>query len=125
MEKTNGFFKTFKYMGLLFFIVFCLLGTVGVESDGDNISPAASDNGRCPDTNVPGGETAFSPGDFIDDLPSWWYTIDVLPLETGSPITVSNSSFEVTLSSDKYVILDDFTTYGMCAHVKDLGAAHP
>ena len=65
MEKTNGFFKTFKYIGLLFFIVFCLLGTVGVESNGDNISPAASDNGLCPDTNVPGGETAFSPGDFM------------------------------------------------------------
>jgi len=122
MEKTNGFFKTFKYMGLLFFIVFCLLGTVGVESGGDNISPAASDNGRSPDIKVPRGKTA-STDEFIDDLPSWWYTIDVLPLEAGSSITASNSSFEVTLGSDKYVILDDFTTHGVWVHVKDLGGS--
>jgi len=122
MKKTNGFFNVLTYMGLLFFIVFCLLGTVGVESGGDNISPAASDNGHCPAAKGPKGKTA-SPGGFIDDLPSWWHLIDVLPLEAGSTTTASNSSFEVTLGSDKYVILDDFSTSGVWAHVKDLGGS--
>jgi len=57
-------------------------------------------------------------------LPSWWYTLDVEPLEVGSPLSASNASFEVSLASDKYVILDDFKTSGVWAHVKDKGGTN-
>jgi len=110
MKKMNGIIKTFRYVCLCSFILFGLLAAEGIVS-GDNNTLSSE---------VPGTDVD-APSGFIKNLPSWWHLIDVQPLEVGTSITSSNSSFEVTLSSDKYVVLDDFTTHGVWAHVKDLG----
>jgi hypothetical protein len=108
-EKIKGIIKAFGYV-CLFCIIFC-----GFHSTG---GLAAGKSG--PATGNASTVTTFPPDDFVDVIPSWWQLLDVMPLDTGSPITFSNSSLEITLNSDTYVILDDFTSYGIWAHVKDL-----
>lgn len=112
IEKINGVIKAFGYVCLSSVVVFGVLVNGGIETGGSGTASGKA-------LRV---ETVAS-GDFIDNLPSWWYLLDVIPLEIGSPLTASNSFFEVTLSSDKYLILDDFTTSGVWAHVKDLGGS--
>lgn len=112
IEKINGIIKAFGYVCLSSVIVFGILFPGGIETGG---SGTATGKALRVET--------VTHDDFIDNLPSWWYLLDVIPLEISSPITVSNSFFEVTLSSDKYLILDDFTTYGVWAHVKDFGGS--
>ncbi|MEE9564864.1 MAG: Ig-like domain-containing protein [Candidatus Hydrothermarchaeaceae archaeon] len=112
IKRKDGILMALGYIGLSFVIVFGLLVVVGAEGRAGSTA-----RGTAPE------EEAVLLDDFIDDLPSWWHLLDVIPLEVGDSITVSNSSFEVTLSSDKYVILDDFTTLGVWAHVKDLGGS--
>ncbi|MBC8417953.1 MAG: hypothetical protein H8E10_05105 [Desulfobacterales bacterium] len=113
MEIPKSFFRISKYIGLPFLIVFFLLAPLGMESGGDNISAAASDNGRTSNTGVLKEKTASS-GDFIDDLP-------IRPTAAGDPIKVSNSFFEVSLTSDKYVYFTDFQIVYLWATVKNLG----
>lgn len=74
-------------------------------------------------TTKSGAFTVSNPPRASMTLPSWWYTLDVEPLEAGSPASASNASFEVNLASDKYVMFDDFPTSSLWAHVKDLGGS--
>ena len=55
-----------------------------------------------------------SSGDFIDDLP-------IRPTAAGDPIKVSNASFEVSLTSDRYVYFTDFQIVYLWATVKNTG----
>ncbi|NQU15846.1 MAG: PQQ-binding-like beta-propeller repeat protein [Desulfobacteraceae bacterium] len=55
-----------------------------------------------------------SSGDFIDDVP-------IRPMAAGDPIKVSNTSFEVSLTSDRYVYFSDFQIVYLWATVKNLG----
>ena len=112
IKKIKKNFKVTGYIGLLSVIVFGFLVTGGIKAGSSGTETGIAPRAR-----------TASPDNIIATLPSWWHRIDVLPLEAGSSITASNSSFEVTLSSDKYVILDNFTTQGVWAHVKDLGGS--
>jgi len=94
MEIPKGFLRISRYIGLSFLIVFFLLAPLGAESGGDNFPPTPSDNGRASNADVLKKE-AVSAGDFIDDLP-------IRPMAAGDPIKVSNASFEVSLTSDRY-----------------------
>ncbi|MBW1933375.1 MAG: Ig-like domain-containing protein [Deltaproteobacteria bacterium] len=61
-------------------------------------------------------DQTVSASDFIDDVP-------LRPVAVGSPLTVSNSYFEVSLSSDKYMYFPDFQIVFLWATVKNLGSS--
>ena len=105
IKKINGILKVSGYIGLSSVIVFGLLVIVGADAAGSSTA-----DGTAP------GEQTVSSDDFIDDLP-------IRPVPAGNPVTVSNSFFEVSLSSDKYIYFKDFQFVFLWATVKNLGSS--
>ena len=57
----------------------------------------------------------------LDPLPKAISILPTLPVAVGEPITISNSFFEVSLSSDTYIYFKDFQIVFLWAHVRNLG----
>lgn len=112
MTWKNLSFTASVLAGLALVLVFGMPGIGSAEKNGQGVHANSPNEKRISITSA--GPT----------LPSWWHLLDVLPLETGSPVSVSGSFFEVGLDSDTLVILDDFTTSGVWAQITDLGGSN-
>ena len=115
IRKINEIFKVLIHIGLSWAILLGFMFIAGLEGSGSHTSPRTSNNSGAPNQIFTGGKK-MSAHDFLDDLP-------IRPVAAGSPLKVSNSYFEVSLSSDKYIYFSDFQILFMWATVKNLGSS--
>ncbi len=105
IKRINGILKVSGYISLSSVVVFGLLVLVGADTAASSIADGTAQ-----------GEQTVSPDNFIDDVP-------IRSIPVGNPFTVSNSFFEVNLSSDKYLYIKDFQFIFLWATVKNLGSS--
>lgn len=96
IRKINEIFKVLIHIGLSWAILLGFMFIAGLEGSGSHTSPRTSNNSGALNQIFTGGKK-MSAHDFLDDLP-------IRPVAAGSPLKVSNSYFEVSLSSDKYIL---------------------